>query len=198
MIEVAEKTEEEVSGKSGQAIVEEIENMLGGESGPFLSGLLTGLKLRHAKSIEPAGGYDFMDRRSLELGLYVAERFSGEDAARLYGRFLIEAQGEHAAHTPGGQTTSEEHLSYVVKNIIEALGFYTPSYQRKALVKYIKEVLPRADAEYDEAEEEAQWAHLSGEAERAEDVRDIINVLQKVPTGDLPWVLEELTKRIAD
>lgn len=270
MIEVAEKTKEERVEQSPQAIIDEIKDKLGDESGPFLCGLLTGLKARGelsegratdqgaerqseqteavkkteaveksdtaeidvgdvivrearlrvqacldnysedvqeqailglafgldeaGKRIEPGADDEPGGGILTELVRYVAGKFSAKDKARLYGRFLIEAQAAFAAHTPGNQTTREENLGYVTNHLVSTLGIYTPSYQRKALCKYIKEVLPEADADHDEAAEEALWAQLIGEAERAEGVRDIINVLQEVPTSKLLSAKSKLQK----
>jgi len=190
--DVDKETEAWEAGQTQEGMVEEIATLLSNEGGAFLTGIKRGLELRIALRESD------VPRLTEELGQYIAEKFSVEDRARLYRRFMIEAKGEYAAHTPGTERSDEESLSYVTKKVIEALGVYAPLYQRKALCKYIKEALPVADAEYDVANEEALFAQLFGEAERGEGVRDIINVLQEVPTDKLSSVKEELANMCDD
>lgn len=130
---------------------------------------------------------------------YLSEKFSPETQTKLLKRFLIEAQGEFAAYTPGNKCKQTEHESYPLNNLIKAISTYTPWYQKKLLARYIREILPQKALEYDEAEDGAFFEVMFGELDRALLVRDCINSLHRIPTEELEsikWHLQTKEEEI--
>jgi hypothetical protein len=119
---------------------------------------------------------------------YLDMKFSEQKAVSLLHRFFIEAAGVFAAKTPGNQCSTEEHRCYSLNKLIEALSIYTPQYQREMLAKYITDILPKKDANYDQAEDEAIFSVLFGSVERGQYVRDCIQSLHRIPTEELEGI----------
>ena len=125
---------------------------------------------------------------------YMANKFTFKQQKQLYKRFLIEAQAAWAGPTPGNLVSTEEHHSYDLEKIRKTLELWTPSFQKKLLLKYIMEVLPSLEKDFDIGQDEACLIALLGDVHVAAKFATCVNLLH----NESVKFIEGLTKRMKD